>query len=86
MSALGSPGLDNNNPPRFGMGPRAITLPETMQAAAQCTPSILDIANQEPITFLAPELPEETLLEVCYTIIFLCVNYINLTDKSKIQS
>uniref|UniRef100_A0A6M2DRW0 non-specific serine/threonine protein kinase n=1 Tax=Xenopsylla cheopis TaxID=163159 RepID=A0A6M2DRW0_XENCH len=63
MTSLGSPGLDNNNPPRFGMGPRAITLPETMQAAAQCTPSILDIANQEPITFLAPELPEETLLE-----------------------
>lgn len=65
LPALGSPTLitENNNP--HILGPRAFTLPE--MGATGGLQSLLhdtNIMQDHPITFHAPELPAETLLDV----------------------
>jgi serine/threonine-protein kinase ULK/ATG1 len=71
MPILSSPNLnnENNNPNRSPNMPyctRAVTLPEISEIRNYAF--FNDSYEQHPITFLAPELPEETLLEVCYGI------------------
>lgn len=64
LSSPNNPG-DNNNFRHIPFGTRAMTLPEINEIGNFHT-LFPDSANldQHPITFLAPELPEETLLEV----------------------
>lgn len=66
LPALGSPTLmaENNNPHPNPLGPRAFTLPE-MGATAGLQSLLHDtnIMQDHPITFHAPELPAETLLD-----------------------
>jgi serine/threonine-protein kinase ULK/ATG1 len=66
MPILSSPNLnnENNNPNRSPNMPyctRAVTLPEISEIRNYAF--FNDSYEQHPITFLAPELPEETLLE-----------------------
>lgn len=62
LPILSSPNLsDNNNlgqSPVIPFGTRAMTLPEISEMSF-----FPDTSHEHPITFLAPELPEETLLE-----------------------
>ncbi|XP_044253265.1 serine/threonine-protein kinase unc-51 isoform X2 [Tribolium madens] len=65
MPILSSPNLnnENNNPNRSPNMPyctRAVTLPEISEIRNY---AIFNDSYEHPITFLAPELPEETLLE-----------------------
>lgn len=66
MPILSSPNLnnENNNPNRSPNMPyctRAVTLPEISEIRNY---AVFNDSYEHPITFLAPELPEETLLEV----------------------
>lgn len=71
VSMLSSPNLsDNNNmrhSPIIPFGTRAMTLPEISEMGnfqAFFGETSGNAVEQHPITFMAPELPEETLLEV----------------------
>ena len=67
LPALGSPTLINDNNNVHPLGPRAFTLPE-IGATGGTLHGLLHETNnldEHPITFHAPELPAETLLEVC---------------------
>lgn len=65
---LNSPNLSENNnmrhPPVIPFGTRAMTLPEISEMSnLQNFFAETSTVEQHPITFIAPELPEETLLE-----------------------
>lgn len=70
VSILSSPNLsDNNNlgkSPVIPFGTRAVTLPEISEMGnyPNFATDTSSWGEPQPITFMAPELPEETLLEV----------------------
>lgn len=67
LPILSSPNLsDNNNlgqSPIIPFGTRAMTLPEISEMS-NIQSLFPESTRDHPITFLAPELPEETLLQV----------------------
>lgn len=67
MSSPNNHGENNNlrHTPVIPFGTRAMTLPEITEIGSfQTLFHDTGTMEQHPITFLAPELPEETLLEV----------------------
>ncbi|XP_029050091.1 serine/threonine-protein kinase unc-51 isoform X3 [Osmia bicornis bicornis] len=87
LAVLGSPTSrafqDNNNTlrhsPVIPFGTRAVTLPEISEAGSfqnllpEVNPTIMD---ERPLTFIAPELPEETLLEREHNEILAKLNFV----------
>ncbi|XP_008197237.1 serine/threonine-protein kinase unc-51 isoform X2 [Tribolium castaneum] len=78
MPILSSPNLnnENNNPNRSPNMPyctRAVTLPEISEIRNY---AIFNDSYEHPITFLAPELPEETLLEKEHNETLAKINYV----------
>lgn len=75
VSMLSSPNLNDNNnlgkSPIIPFGTRAVTLPEISEMGNYPTfASDTSWSEHHPITFVALELPEETLLEVNIDFIF----------------
>ncbi|KAG7208922.1 hypothetical protein KM043_015101 [Ampulex compressa] len=87
LAVLGSPTSrafqDNNNTlrhsPVIPFGTRAVTLPEISEAGSfqNLFPEInTTLADDRPLTFIAPELPEETLLEREHNEILAKLNFV----------
>ena len=86
LAVLGSPttrGLhDNNNTMRHSpvipFGTRAVTLPEISEAAGfpNYFPELNPSFDDRPVTFVAPELPEETMLEREHNEILAKLNFV----------
>lgn len=87
LAVLGSPTSrafqDNNNTlrhsPVIPFGTRAVTLPEISEAGSfqNLLPDVNPIITDErPLTFIAPELPEETLLEREHNEILAKLNFV----------
>lgn len=87
LAVLGSPTSrafqDNNNTlrhsPVIPFGTRAVTLPEISEAGSfqNLLPDVNStITDEHPLTFIAPELPEETLLEREHNEILAKLNFV----------
>ncbi|KOX68647.1 Serine/threonine-protein kinase ULK2 [Melipona quadrifasciata] len=86
LAVLGSPTSrafqDNNNTlrhsPVIPFGTRAVTLPEISEAGSfqNLLPEVNPTIDDQPLTFFAPELPEETLLEREHNEILAKLNFV----------
>ncbi|XP_076232610.1 serine/threonine-protein kinase unc-51-like protein Atg1 isoform X2 [Calliopsis andreniformis] len=86
LAVLGSPTSrafqDNNNTlrhsPVIPFGTRAVTLPEISEAGSfqNLLPEVNTTTDDRPLTFIAPELPEETLLEREHNEILAKLNFV----------